>query len=387
MYDLEPHGNQTRFEDAVIVYMQCSSHGNARMNLDKRYHMAAAWRAQYLETKLPRFKECLLAFIWANTSSVLRQQSPMSRGTNQFYIPETIMPSQVINFGEEDLVNAAGGAGGTLGSAVGASRPGGAEEKPRPMVDVIQGDMIATVWAAAKRGLRVLFLNMSNHSLAGGGVQRGACCQEEELFRCTDIKLHTNTLGQWPLVSDDCAGVLSRGVRLIRTGEEFGYAFLPGSQRPTFDVWSTTVPNLRQRKLKIAEAQVTQKRIDSIIKLGAKYELCILSAIGCGAFGHDPDSIADKFTTALMEHGGGGRFLFAIRPTPSDVASGRKEAYTSFKVLETEKGSEPAVSPSGSGGDVDQTQTLTQIILELPLHVDSSDLVILLEQFSFGVNM
>ena len=172
------------------------------------------------------------------------------------------------------------------------------------MVDVIQGDMIATVWAAAKRGLRVLFLNMSNHSGAGGGVQRGACCQEEELYRCTDISLHTNTLDQWPLVSDDCAGVLSRGVRLIRMGEELGYAFLPGSQRPTFDVWSTTVPNLRMRTLKMAEAQVTQKRIDSIVKLGAKYELCILSAIGCGAFGHDPDSIADKFTTALMDHGG-----------------------------------------------------------------------------------
>ena len=29
------------------------------------------------------------------------------------------------------------------------------------------------------------------------------------------------------------------------------------------------------------------------------------------------------------------------------------------------------MSPSGSGGEVDQTQTLTQLILELPLHVDS----------------
>ena len=299
--------------------------------------MAAAWRAQHTRVTSPRFRECLLAFIWANTRTVLRNKGPLSRGTNQFYCPETILKSQTLNFGEEDTVDATGGAGGSLGPDMNASRSVGTEVKPRPMVDVVEGDMMAAVWASAKRGLRVLFLNMSNRTGAGGGVQRGACCQEEELFRCTDISLHTSTLDRWPLDSDERAGVISRGVRMIRLGEEFGYAFLPGSQRPTFDVLSTTVPNLRQRTLKVAEAQVTHKRIDSIVKLGAKYEVCILSAIGCGAFGHNPDAIADTFTTALLEHGGGGRFLFVIRSTASDTASGRKEAYLSFKPLESRR--------------------------------------------------
>ena len=67
VYDLKPQGNQQRFDDAVIIFRQCTSHANARGNLDKRYHMAAAWRAQYTRATSPRFRECLLAFIWANT--------------------------------------------------------------------------------------------------------------------------------------------------------------------------------------------------------------------------------------------------------------------------------------------------------------------------------
>ena len=115
--------------------------------------------------------------------------------TNQFYVSGTILKSRAVSYGEEHLYGASQGAGGGLGSDVSARRSVGTETKPRAMVDVIQGDIFLALWACAKRKLKVLFLNVRNHSRAGGGVRTGACNQEEELFfRCSDISLHLSLI-------------------------------------------------------------------------------------------------------------------------------------------------------------------------------------------------
>ena len=121
----------------------------------------------------------------------------------------------------------------------------------------------------------------------------------------------------------------------------------------------------------MSEHQVTQDRIDSIVKMGAQYEVCILSAIGCGAFHHDPDVIVDRFAQSISEHGRGGRYLFVIRPTASDKTRDRKASFKPFKVLQSEQESGTAVDASRSGGEAIPSPTLSELIVQLPLNLNS----------------
>ena len=112
VYDLEHTSSRERFERAVIVYRQCHSHQEAARNLNTRYHVAAAWRHQYLEaTKSARSRQCLLSFIWASTSAVLHGRGPPSMGTNRFYVSGTILKSRAVSCGEEHHHGASQGAG------------------------------------------------------------------------------------------------------------------------------------------------------------------------------------------------------------------------------------------------------------------------------------
>ena len=135
--------------------------------------------------------------------------------------------------------------------------------------------MVAVAWAVATRGLGTLLLCMSNRFEAGSGVNGASEAQEEELFRCTDLSLHGRNFKAWPLQDEGCAGVLSYGVSILRLGQDYGYMFLPGNQRPRIDVYSTTVPNFNKTAASTAAVRLTQSRIESLIKVGAQYEVCI----------------------------------------------------------------------------------------------------------------
>lgn len=141
------------------------------------------------------------------------------------------------------------------------------------------------------------------------------------MLRRTDLHRHKLNIAStvWSLSAPGIAGCLHRHVTILRTGDEFGYTFAPPDMRSTFDVFSTTVPlkRLHEGGVTPAEAELTESRVDYLVRLVPEYEICILSAIGCGTFSRDPEEIATLFRKAIARYKKG-RFLFALRSTDSD---------------------------------------------------------------------
>ena len=134
-------------------------------------------------------------------------------------------------------------------------------------------------------------------------------------------------------------------VSILRLGADFGYMFLPGNSRPRVDVRSTAVPNLLHQTDPIAAVLQTKARIESLVKVGAQYEVCILSAIGCGSYGQKPEAIREIYRKAIQEHGKGGRFLFVIRPPRKPKGPGESN-YEIFSTLRSGPGSGSARVPA-----------------------------------------
>ena len=265
------------------------------------------------------------------------------------------------------------GGAGDEGSDTGASRLVGAGLERKAFVDVVEGDMMTLSHAIALRGINVLVLNMSNANTPGGGAKVGHNTQEEEIYRTTDISRHTSTyIGKtWPLASEDCAGIISSGVSFLRLGEDFGYLFLPGNLRPQIDVISTCVQNYNTHPRCDRGVAHTKRRIEALIKLGAEYDVCVFSAIGCGVYGQHPAEISKMFKQALEKYGKGGSFIFAIRPNDSDEKHRRPEMISAFMSLKSEPEIGVATGASRLGHDDGRKWSLSQLIVLLPMNVNN----------------
>ena len=233
-YDTESLQSRQKLIAAPLVYTTCHNMDAAHRDSKNRYRVASAWRKAFVDLDAKcGGRECLRATVWSSTSALLKGHGPQARGTNQFYTFANVVDSKCIDVGHEILTCVTGGEGedGRLGT--GAGRPAESEVQPEPMVDVIEGDMLAAAWATASRGVNALVLCMSNSFKLGTGVTGGSDAQEEEMFRRTDLSLHGNNFASWPLQREECAGVLAYDVSILRLGQDFGYMFLPGNERPT----------------------------------------------------------------------------------------------------------------------------------------------------------
>ena len=298
IYDGEPLQSRTMLIAATTAFDTCRSMDAAYRDRNIRYHVACAWRKAFGDLDLKSTgRVCLLANIWSSTSAVLRNEGPTPRGTNQFYHHTTVVDPKAIEMGQEDLNRETGGDDGRPGP--GAGHPAGSEVKP--MVDVIEGDMLNAAWSIATRGVNVLVLCMSNSYALGTGANGGCDYQEAEMFRRTNLSLHGKNHATWPMERRECAGVLAYDVSILRLGRDYGYMFLPGNARPRVDVLSTAVPNMSQGDIASA-VKLTKSRIESLVKIGAQYEVCILSALGCGSYGHKAEDVAKIFRKAIEEY-------------------------------------------------------------------------------------
>ena len=372
-YDAEPLAHRARFIESSEDLMKCTSL-NTALRHGSKYHFGCAWRKAFLDVDVKsKFRDCYRASVWASTRAVLTNTGPPSLGTNQFYDVGTNLPPQVFSLTtvlREDLD--LGGAG-EEGPGTDASRLVGAGIKRKAFVDVVEGDIMTLSHAIALRGIDVLVLNMSNANTPGGGAKAGHSTQEEEIYRTTDISRHTSSyIGKkWPLESEDCAGIVSSGVSFLRMGEDFGYLFLPGNLRPQIDVISTCVQNYHSHPRCERSVAHTKKRIEALIKIGAEYDVCVCSAIGCGAYGHNAAEISKMFKQAIEKYGKGGSFIFAIRPTDSDVKHRRSEVVSAFMSLKSEPEIEVATGASRLGHDGGRKWSLSQLIVLLPMNVNN----------------
>lgn len=136
----------------------------------------------------------------------------------------------------------------------------------------------------------------------------GAGAQEENLHRRSDACRYLD--GQryyfYPIQQGTC--LLSRGVTVFRGAESDGYPFIrpfrvdvitcAAQARPPLDV------HYRYSNQEDEETMRTQIEVIFEAARRSGCQALVLSAFGCGAFGHLPVTVAELFRTAVREHGG-----------------------------------------------------------------------------------
>jgi uncharacterized protein (TIGR02452 family) len=158
-----------------------------------------------------------------------------------------------------------------------------------------------------KAGHRVAALNFASATDPGGGFLDGACAQEESLCRSSALyecikdsemyawhHAHPDPLyGHWVLYSPDVP--VFRGCDHKLLEEPFNVSFLTSPAVMAKEV----IRYDASRRHEIASAM--GERIHRVLTVAAMHghHTLVLGAWGCGAFGNDPEVIAELFHAAL----------------------------------------------------------------------------------------
>jgi uncharacterized protein (TIGR02452 family) len=185
-------------------------------------------------------------------------------------------------------------------------------------IEIHNRDCVEVAIDAQEEGMRPLLLNMCSWFRPGGGVERGARAQEEELFRRSNYFKHLNRR-YYPLTT--LRTIYSRGVEFYRNSKEFDYAHMKKTHR--IDCVAAAAPkqpllistNISAGRLNAADADVMCKKINILCQVGLKNgnDCLILSAWGCGAYGCPPEHTAQLFYKVLSVYDGHfKKIVFAI---------------------------------------------------------------------------
>lgn len=188
----------------------------------------------------------------------------------------------------------------------------------RPEISVVKGD----TFSMAAEGY--LLMNFASAKSPGGGFLSGAYAQEETLCRQSTLykSLSSNAakeMYEYNLTHNKhCYSdymIISPNVCVFR---DVKYKFL--NEPALTSVITVPAPNRRG-----AAKNVSQKNLDRIMKSRLRkmfaaavhcgYKNLVLGAWGCGAFGHNPDTVAKYFYEVLCEENFGSSFekiIFAI---------------------------------------------------------------------------
>jgi uncharacterized protein (TIGR02452 family) len=148
-------------------------------------------------------------------------------------------------------------------------------------------------------------LNMASWFKPGGGVEKGATAQEEDLFRRSNYhKFLDRRLYPLPTYRT----ILSRGVEFFRRGHGYQYAIM---QTP-YTIDCVAAPAVRHPKLTSkdcltkADREIMKRKINILCQIASKNgnDTLILSAWGCGAFYCPPEDMGSIFREVLREYVG-----------------------------------------------------------------------------------
>lgn len=163
---------------------------------------------------------------------------------------------------------------------------------------------------SGKKANNILVLNFANPVNPGGGVRRGAMAQEEDLCRKSSLllSLESNQAQQYykynrslnTYMGSD-AMILTPNVEIIRdvNGELLDESLI-------VSVMTCAAPMIAQGMEGQSYEQYQElfyNRICGMLKCAAYwgYEVLVLGAFGCGAFGNDAKLVSDLFYKALKE--------------------------------------------------------------------------------------
>ena len=157
---------------------------------------------------------------------------------------------------------------------------------------------------AAKLFVKPLVMNFADDKNPGGCVEFGACSQEENLFRRTNL-CHTLTYkNMYPIRFDEA--IYSPNVTVFRKNESAIYAIMKDDERFLVDIISC--PGLKYPRLKAGhiskkDSDILANKIRLIFQLCRTYnhKVLIAGALGCGAWCNPPEDVAQAWKRIIQE--------------------------------------------------------------------------------------
>ncbi|KAF9250081.1 hypothetical protein DTO027I6_277 [Penicillium roqueforti] len=176
----------------------------------------------------------------------------------------------------------------------------------------------------------VCVLSFANGEMPGGGWLNGARAQEEQLcYRSTLVyTLHPRF---YPMQDHEC--VYSPNVIIFRDSADTGYSFMSADDKLHMNPTVSVVSMAARSRPQLTADQSTYKDVAQRYLMKAKMQLIlrtaahnnhrrlVLGALGCGAFRHPPQEVADCWKEVLMDGEFSGWFElihFAIRDSNAE---------------------------------------------------------------------
>jgi len=165
-------------------------------------------------------------------------------------------------------------------------------------IQVINDDCIQVAKDAAANSGKVCMLNMASTWKAGGGVSTGQNAQEETLCRRSNL-YSTLVKMEYPMPEFSC--FLSKQVTFFKDSVECGYKI---SDEPfSVDVISIAAYRISGKSAtkQQLEGTLTKIRLLLLVSAAEHNDTIVLSALGCGAYGGDPNVVSKLFYQVLVE--------------------------------------------------------------------------------------
>ena len=172
-------------------------------------------------------------------------------------------------------------------------------------IEMINETTLMTARRLVQSGRKPLVLNFANGTHVGGGFLTGARAQEETL--CYASTLYSTLVGDpmyaYNLQTNEMEStdymILSKAV--VFRDDQYNLIRSPW----VMDVVTATAPIAQSRWGGVSQergAEVMRGRISRLLDVAEAYGYTdlVLGAWGCGAFGNDPERIAEQFKEALL---------------------------------------------------------------------------------------
>lgn len=162
------------------------------------------------------------------------------------------------------------------------------------IISVVNKDCVEVAKEFSKKG-KTCMINMANASHKGGGVERGAMAQEEELCRRSNL-WYGLLPSYYPM--NDTQFIYSKNVKFFR---DKNYQFEDEFKCDIITIAAPCLIGFKPHKFPKNYKKIVEKKIIDMISypatIGVKH--LILSAFGCGAFRNNPRFISMMFKKHL----------------------------------------------------------------------------------------
>jgi uncharacterized protein (TIGR02452 family) len=153
---------------------------------------------------------------------------------------------------------------------------------------------------------KVIFLNMADIAKPGGCVEAGSGAQEECIFRRSNYYKHL-TKEFYPMLNNDI--ILSKNVKFTKHNEDKGNSPMAPHHLDIMAIPAVRFPQLDNSFTKYGDNKdlwLMKSKIDSMFRLGyiENYDVLVLSAFGCGAYGNPQREVAKIFKENVKKYKG-----------------------------------------------------------------------------------